>query len=197
MVGDGLAASNARSRALSGPLDGGLQSKLERGGAGQLEHAQLPPRAHPAQRTCAIAQFSGTASGALTVSLGTAETVGSIVLGNSAGSSTNYTLSGGTLTMNNIGSPSAVLVLGGSHAILAPVYISGDGLGIIVSNSGTLAIPGNITDDNGQESLTLSSLDGSGQLILSGSNSYGGGTIVQSGTLSVQNIAGCCPTGRA
>ena len=125
----------------------------------------------------------------MTVTLGTTETVGAIVFGNSAGSSTNYTLSGSTLTLNNADSPSTLTVLGGSHAISAPVYISGGSLEVVVSNSGMLAISGNVTDDNGQESLTLSSLDGTGQLILSGSNSFGGGANVQSGTLVVENSA--------
>ena len=73
--------------------------------------------------------------------------------------------------------------------------ISGGSLAVAISNNGTLGISGNISDDNGRESLTLASADGTGQLILSGSNSYGGGTIVQSGTLIAENAR--LPNGRA
>ena len=55
---------------------------------------------------------------------------------------------------------------------------------MLETSGGSLTISGNITDDNGSESLTLTG-DGSGELVLSGSNSYGGGTNVLAGTLVV------------
>ena len=57
---------------------------------------------------------------------------------------------------------------------------------ILISNTGSLAISGNITDDGQQRSLTLSG-DGTGQLVLSGNNSYSGATNVQAGTLIVES----------
>ena len=59
---------------------------------------------------------------------------------------------------------------------------------MLVSNSGSLAISGNITDDGLQRPLTLGG-DGTGTLVLSGSNSYRGGTNVQSGTLIAESPA--------
>ena len=53
-----------------------------------------------------------------------------------------------------------------------------------MSHGGTLAITGNVSDDNGAESLTLNG-DGTGQLVLSGSNTYGGPTTVSQGKLVV------------
>ena len=135
--------------------------------------------------------FSGSADTALTVTLDAPQTVGTLVFGNSGSTSTSYTLSGSTLTLNNSTSTSGtsmVTVLGGTHTISAPVEIAGGSLVVGVSNSGVLGISGNISDDNGQESLTLAG-DGSGQLILSGTNSYGGGTNVEAGTLIVNNGA--------
>ena len=135
--------------------------------------------------------FSGSANTALTVTLDVPQTVGTLVLGNSGSTSTSYTLSGSTLTLNNSTSTSGtstVTVLSGTHTISAPVEIAGGGLVVGVSNSGVLGISGNISDDNGQESLTLAG-DGSGQLILSGTNTYGGGTNVEAGTLIVNNGA--------
>ena len=49
-----------------------------------------------------------------------------------------------------------------------------------------MPIGGNVLDNDGTESLTLTG-DGSGQLVLSGSDGYGGATNVLAGTLTVQN----------
>ena len=97
----------------------------------------------------------------------------------------NFTISGsGSLTLSNSGTGTAgVTVMGGSQSIASAVEISGGSLAIALSNSGVLAISGNISDDGGQRSLTLAG-DGSGQLVLGGtSNSYGGGTYIEQGTL--------------
>ena len=86
-------------------------------------------------------------------------------------------------------------VTGGAKQITSAVEIAGGGLAVLLSNSGVLQIPGNVSDDNGAESLTLAG-DGSGQLVLSGTNTYGGGTVVESGTLVVAG-ATLSSTGRA
>ena len=100
--------------------------------------------------------------------------------------SNNYTISGpGTLTLQQGTSgtgTSTVTVSNGTQTIAANVQISGGSLAVLISNNGSLAISGNITDDGLHRSLTLTG-DGTGQLILSGNNSYGGATNVQAGTL--------------
>jgi autotransporter-associated beta strand protein len=107
-------------------------------------------------------------------------------------SGTNYTLTGtsGSLTMNAASGTASVTVTGGSQTIASAMQISGGTLAVVLSNSGELAISGNISDDNGVRSLMLAG-DGSGTLILSGTaNTYGssgGGTIVEQGTLIVNN----------
>ena len=106
-------------------------------------------------------------------------------------SAAGYTLSagsGGSLTLNNSSGTggSQLSVLAGSHSITAPVTIAGGSLTVIESNNARLLIAGNISDDNGMESLALNG-DGSGQLVLSGTNTYGGGTFVEAGTLIVTN----------
>jgi autotransporter-associated beta strand protein len=125
---------------------------------------------------------------ALTITLDEPVTLSMLQLGNSGGNSAvGYTISGsGTngLTLDNNGSAALIGVLEGTHAIAAPVEIAGGNLAIVLSRSGVLRITGNLTDDNGQESLTLAG-DGSGRLIVSGSDTYGGGTIVAAGTLIV------------
>ena len=101
----------------------------------------------------------------------------------------NFAMSGsGTLTLSNSSTGLAsVTVTGGSQSIATALEISGGSLAVVLSNSGVLALSGNIVDDGSQRSLTLAG-DGSGQLILSGTaNSYAGGTYVDQGTLYVKN----------
>jgi autotransporter-associated beta strand protein len=108
-------------------------------------------------------------------------------------SGANYTLTGGTLEMQqgttNTGT-SSITVTGGTQTIGSTVQISGGSLAIAISGNGQLAISGDIGADNPNEALTLSSPDATGQLILSGTNTYAGGTNVLSGTLVVQSSAG-------
>ena len=100
-------------------------------------------------------------------------------------SGTNYTLSNGSLTMQSNTGTSAVTVNGGTQTVAAAVQIAGGSLQVSASNNSVLQISGNVSDDNGQESLTLDG-DGSGELVLSGTNNtYGGGTNVLDGTLVV------------
>ena len=74
--------------------------------------------------------------------------------------SASYTLaagSGGTLTLDNSSGTggSQLLVLAGSHSITAPAIVVGGSLTISESSRGWLWISGDISDDNGAESLTL------------------------------------------
>jgi fibronectin-binding autotransporter adhesin len=102
-------------------------------------------------------------------------------------STSNYTLNGNSLTLQSstgTAGTANVTVSSGTQVIASAVEIAGGSLAILVSHSGILSIPGNISDDNGLESLTLGG-DGTGQLVLSGTNTYGGGTNVNSGVLNV------------
>ena len=117
----------------------------------------------------------------LTVTLDSPQTVGTLLLGNSASGTTGYTLAAGTsgtLTLDNNGSAAQITVTSGSHAISAPAILA-DGLVVAPSSGATLAIDGNIS----QTAASALTLSGSGTLILSGSNSYTGGTDVAAGTL--------------
>ena len=131
-----------------------------------------------------------------TITLDGNQTVGLLVFNNSGAGYTLAAGSGGTLTLDYASNPagSQLLVLAGSHSITAPVTIAGGSLTITESNNSSLLIAGNINDDNGSESLTLSG-DGTGELVLCGTNTYGGGTNVEAGTLVVANPAALPPGG--
>ena len=109
----------------------------------------------------------------------------------------NFTISGsGSLTLSNTSTGMAgVTVSGGTQTIASTMQIAGGNLLVTASNSGWLAVPGNISDDGNQRALTLAG-DGSGQLVLGGSNSYTGGTYVEQGTL-VANTSGAIPDSSA
>jgi autotransporter-associated beta strand protein len=136
------------------------------------------------------AVFSGTSANApVTVTLDVPQTVGTLMLGNSSGPSTSYTIgnSSNTLTLNNSGSQASVLVFGGTHTISAPVNLVGGNLDVAASNSSSLTISGNLSDDGLLRSVTLDG-DGTAELVLGGSNSYGGGTYVDAGVLEVATV---------
>jgi autotransporter-associated beta strand protein len=125
----------------------------------------------------------------ITITLDEPVTLGSLLLGNSAGSTVGYTISGGgtnTLTFNNSGSGATITVTDGSHQINAPVVLSDN---LVVTTSGathwtlSLGSASSITDNGGGFSLTMSGTGGS--LVLGGSNTYTGGTTVSGGTLVV------------
>ena len=120
---------------------------------------------------------------ATTVSLDSAQTVGTLTFDNTAG----YTLAAGnsgSLTLDNSGGTigGQIIVLSGTHSITAPLTIANSGAVVTLSGGGSLEISGDISESGGSQSLTLSG-DGSGTLVLSGTNSYTGGTIVDDGTL--------------
>ncbi len=135
------------------------------------------------------AVFSASTAVALTITLSSPETVGSLQFGNSGSARAGYTLSGSgsnELTLNNSGSGATITVAGGSQAIDAPVVLA-DNLVVTTggSNSWTLGFgtASSITDNGGGYSLTMNGSGGT--LILSGSNNYGGGTYVDAGKLIV------------
>jgi autotransporter-associated beta strand protein len=82
-----------------------------------------------------------------------------------------------TLTGTGGSSPAALTVTSGKHRVAAPILLDSN---LVVSDSGSLTVSGNLSDGGLGKSLTL---DGGGELILSGKNSYRGGTVVNDGTL--------------
>jgi len=126
---------------------------------------------------------SAVPSGTAVVNLdGAAPVLSNLIFSNSNAS---YTISQGpgttglTLIGTDSSSAAAVTVISGTHSVDAPILL---GSNLVVSDSGNLAIGGNLTDGGLAKSMTL---DGPGELILSGSNTYSGGTVVNSGNLIV------------
>ena len=129
-----------------------------------------------------MAEITAATTSSLTVALDSPVTVGELLLGNSASSTTGYTLSAGmsgTLTLDNSGSAAEILVSDGGHVISAPVILAGN---LIVSPSLGSRLRSAATSARTPvgSSLTLSN---SGTLVLSGSNTYSGGTLVDAGRL--------------
>jgi fibronectin-binding autotransporter adhesin len=119
-----------------------------------------------------VATFTNTGAGAVT--LASPRTVSLI----NFNSTSNYTLSGSTLTLDASGGYVAVNVFGGTQTIASPVVL-GKQTYLGVDASGTLVVSGQIS---GSTSLTKS---GSGTLVLSGNNTLSGPVTLSSGTLVV------------
>jgi autotransporter-associated beta strand protein len=140
-----------------------------------------------------IAVINPPTSTPVTITLDAAQTVGALQLGNSASSTTGYTLSGTAastnLTLNNMGAGATISVSDGQHAINAPIVLA-DNLTVTDdgSNSWTLTFgtAGGITE-SGHKRLVLNATQG--KLILSGTGQYTGGTFVAAGKLIVTNPA--------
>ena len=112
----------------------------------------LPTNWYPAgvpNKAGAGAVINASTTSATTITLDAPQTVGTLLLGNSASAGTGYTISGSnTLTLDNSGITATITVANGTHAISAPVEIAGGSLAVALSNSGVLRISGNISDDN-------------------------------------------------
>jgi autotransporter-associated beta strand protein len=139
--------------------------------------------------TGAVINLATTA--AVTITLDAPQTIGTLVLGNSASNTVGYTLYGSgsnTLTFDNSGSGATITVTGGAHVIDAPTILADN---LLVSSGGTnswtlsFASDAGITDNGAGYSLTMGGSGGT--FVLSGSNSYMGGTIVEAGTLEVMD----------
>ncbi len=94
--------------------------------------------------------------------------------------------SGGTLQLDNGGSPATVAASAGSNTISAPVALLSNVV-LAPAAGSQLNVSGNISGAG--QSL---SVDGSGTVVLSGANSYSGGTTVSTGTL-VETSAASIP----
>jgi len=123
--------------------------------------------------------LSGTATAALD---GAAPVLSNLIFSNSNASymilqgtgTTGLTLSG-----TDGSSPAAVTVISGKHWVEVSILL---GSNLVVSDSGSLGLSGNLSDGGLAESLTLA---GGGELILSGNNTYTGRTNVTAGTLII------------
>jgi len=127
------------------------------------------------------ALYTPTISG-LNVTLDAVQVVGLLTLGNSASTSTGYTISagsGGSLTFSNSGNSAQLNIISGYQVISAPVTLASN-LIVTPTFGATIAISGNIS---GSGALTET---GAGLLILMNSgNSYGGITTISAGTLQI------------
>jgi autotransporter-associated beta strand protein len=132
----------------------------------------------------AILGNTGAAHATITLD-GASPTLSSLTFNTASGGYTLQQGTGGTLTMTG-GSTTAIDVAGGTHALSAPVLLSGGNLEVSASGSSQLTISGNIADDGGSRTLILDG-DGTGTLVLSGTNSFMGGATVSSGTLILSN----------
>jgi autotransporter-associated beta strand protein len=124
-----------------------------------------------------------TANG-ISVTLDAPQAIGQLTFGNSASSTTGYTIaagSSGSLTFSNSGTNSLLTVFNGSHVISAPVILAG-GLTVTPSLGATLNISGAVSQASGNQSLMI---NGQGTLILSGSDTFSGGVTIGSGTLQI------------
>ena len=95
------------------------------GGSSAATPPTGPPPACP--MPAALAQINAPTTTAFTITLDGPQTVGSLLLGNSASSTAGYTLSpgsAGTLTLDNSGSVATITVTDGSHVISAPVILA-------------------------------------------------------------------------
>ena len=93
-------------------------------------------------------------------------------------STSNYTLSGGSLTLQSSTGTATVTVSSGTQTIASAVTLASN---VSIVPATQLTISGNIGENPAGESLWM---DGSGMLILNGAdNSYTGGTNVEEGTL--------------
>ena len=85
-----------------------------------------------------------------------------------------------TLTSSGGGSPAEIMVIGGTHNIVAPLVLTTN---LDISSSGSLQLTGSVNGAPG-DSLTL---HGPGSLVLVGSSNYSR-TVVDSGTLILASV---------
>ncbi len=133
----------------------------------------------PTSGTVYFAGVPGNPTNPITVSLNGNQSAGALVF--NVSNTNGYTLapsSGGSLTLGT-GAGSTIQVLGGPHAISAPLVTAGN-LGVSLASGTTLLISGAVAGSTTGSGLSLS---GAGVLTLTANNTYSGGTTVSGGTL--------------
>jgi autotransporter-associated beta strand protein len=131
-----------------------------------------------------IAVINAPTTTAVTITLDKPQTLGALLLGNSASTTVGYTLSGAgsnSLTLNNSGYGAMITVTGGTHGINAPVVLA-DNLQVSGGNSGWTLSFGAASTITGSHALTMS---GNGTLVLAGQNTYTGGTTLAAGVVNL------------
>jgi autotransporter-associated beta strand protein len=140
-----------------------------------------------------IANFDPFISAPSTVSLDGNWAVGALNF-NSHDSYTIAAGSGGTLTLDNNGSPALVNDLFGSHAISAPMLLGSNAVISVWQPGDVLTLSGNIRGAGGISLGSASGTENMGTVVLTGSNTYAGATNVTGGTLVV-GATGALPDG--
>ncbi len=146
-----------------------------------------------------VAAINASTTAAQTITLDAPETVGTLFLGNSGGTTVGYTLSGtgsNTLTLNNSGNGAVIAVSDGAHAINAPVVLA-DNLQVCGDNTGWTLSFGTAGIISGTYALNMS---GNGTLTLAGQNTYTGVTTLSSGVLNLgaaENVGTSGPLGKS
>ena len=137
------------------------------------------------------AAFTAGTTSPVTVTLDMPVTLGTLAFGNSASTSSGYTLVGGgtnTLTFSNSGNGATITVTDGTHAINAPVILA-DNLTVTTGSTSpwtlSFGTASSITDNRAGYSLTMSG--NGGVLVLSGSNTYSGRTTISAGAILLNN----------
>jgi autotransporter-associated beta strand protein len=116
-------------------------------------------------------------NGPATVNMNGAKTLGAVIF---QSPSNGYTLSGGSLTLNNGASQSGISVLSGNHTIAVPVAVAGSA-GLIIDT----AINSSVTLGDTLSGSAQVIKNGAGAAILAGSNSFSNGLYVNNGTIGV------------
>lgn len=135
------------------------------------------------------ANFLTAPNSSSSISLDAPITVGTIVL--STASNVNLTPgAGGSLTLDNLGSHSGVLVSAGSHTISSSISLT-DSLSALYYGTGGLNLSGNISESNAGRSIAADGsgigLTGGGVTTISGTNSYTGGVQVTQSQLNLNS----------
>jgi len=128
------------------------------------------------------ATFGNTiGSGTVSVAVNTPVIVAGLTFNNTLGGS--YTLSGGSLNLDNGAGTAAVSVTSGTQTIDSTTVLTlASSTNMDIAAASELKIQANIGESGGIQSLTKLGL---GTLVLSGTNNYSGGTVVNAGILAI------------
>ncbi|MGC4032863.1 MAG: autotransporter-associated beta strand repeat-containing protein [Tepidisphaeraceae bacterium] len=129
----------------------------------------------------AFASFGGGGTpitAARTVTVSGNKTVGTIAF-NSANS---FTVTGGSITLDNGVNPAFITDSAGSHTVNSDIAIAAAGNTVTVTGSSDTLTLGGVVSGSGAISKV-----GTGTLVLSGNNTYTGGTVLSAGTIAINS----------
>ncbi|MBN8457976.1 MAG: autotransporter-associated beta strand repeat-containing protein [Verrucomicrobia bacterium] len=134
--------------------------------------------------TGATANFLGSATGAASVTLDAARTVGAITFNNGTSGYTIAAGTGGSLSINNGTNPAAISVIDGIHEINAPVSLASTTTNLSVLNADdVLTLSGVVSGAAGN----AVSKTGPGSLSMLGSNTFAGPLSLAGGATTFAN----------